>query len=399
MSPTSTLMLLSAVHSTTVLSGPFVTPSTIPPASTTVLTYDLWKGGLVCFAVAIVSVVGYFYRRRRKGTMSKPSLALPVIFSRDDTVLCSPSDTPYDTSLDCDRSVLQSGSNQMVKHAASTCNVDVVTMVQTGNAETIQVTEDQLRVDKYGKVEADHDCGVQLSVPTIAMTVADEYFVSPLSFKCALGQFNKKEDGPEHEEVDDDISIYSSESADATLHDSLLSETAERHVDIPEITLEYHMTVVACERPARSYNFDISVVGTTLRGGAFLTLPGTLHSPLTLPAGPRSPDDRRYGLVEMSDLASALAIKLDPPPSDIVLQAFDMSPVAPIARRHGQVDFSKYADAFNAESGTPSRCHRFLAKTHLFGEEEDYQDINSRLMDDLLQSIDEEVEFYNSFQL
>jgi hypothetical protein len=99
----------------------------------------------------------------------------------------------------------------------------------------------------------------------------------------------------------------------------------------------------------------------------------------------------------MSDLASALSIKLDPP-SDIVLQAFDISPVAPIARRHGQVDFSKHADALNAESGIPSRCHRALAETHLFGEEQrDYQDNNSRLMDDLLQSIDEEVEFYNSF--
>ncbi|KAG1888738.1 hypothetical protein F4604DRAFT_965186 [Suillus subluteus] len=98
----------------------------------------------------------------------------------------------------------------------------------------------------------------------------------------------------------------------------------------------------------------------------------------------------------MSDLASALATKLDHP-SDVVLQAFDMSPVAPIARRHGQVDFSKYADALNAESGIPSRCHRSLAETHVFGEEQEDQDINSCLMDDLLQSIDAEVEFYNSF--
>ncbi|KAG1766529.1 hypothetical protein EV702DRAFT_1256828 [Suillus placidus] len=402
MAPTSTLML-SAVHSTTVLSGPFVTPSTISPTGMTVLTYDLWKGGLVCFAVAIVSVVGYFYRRRRKGTTSEPKLpgpALPVILPHDGSVLCSPSDTPYDTYLACDRSVLQLGNNQLVDHVASTCNFDVIPMVQTGTAVTSQITEDQLRVGQYGEVdvtEADYGCGVQPLVPTIAITVADEDFVSPLSFQRALGLFDKKEDGSQYEKSDDDISIYSSESAEATLHDFLLSETAVPHIGVPEITCEYHMTVVACEWPARSYNFDISVVGTTLRGGAFLTLPGSLPSPSTLPAGPRSPDDRRHGLVEMSDLASALAIKLDPPPSDNVLQAFDMSPVAPIVRRHGQVDFSKYADVLNAESGIPLRCHRSLAETHLFGEEQDYQDINSRLMNDLLQSIDEEVEFYNSF--
>ncbi|KAG2139748.1 hypothetical protein DEU56DRAFT_942506 [Suillus clintonianus] len=403
MAPTSTLMLLSAVHSTTILSGPFVTPSTTPPPGTTVLTYDLWKGGLVCFAVAIVSVVGYFYRRRRKDTISKPKLPgimLPTILPRDSSVLCSPSDTPYDTSLSCDRSVLQSGSNQLVKHVASTCSVEVVPMVKTGTAEINLIN--QLRVGKYGEVdvtEADCDCGVQLSVPTIAITVADEDFVSPLSFQSALGLFDKNEDGPKHEEFDDDISIYSSESADASLHDSLLSETAGQHVNVtvPEITCEYYMTVVACEWPARSYNFDISVVGTTLRGGAFLALPGSLPSPSTLPAGPRSPDDRRHGLVEMSELANALAIQLDPPSLDILLRASDMSSVAPIARRHGHVDFSKYADVLNAESGFPLRCHRSLVETHLFGEEEDYQEINSRLMDDLLQSIDEEVEFYNSF--
>ncbi|KAG2035353.1 hypothetical protein BDR03DRAFT_1012691 [Suillus americanus] len=401
MAPTSTLMLFSAVHSTTALSGPFVTPSTISPTNTTVVTYDLWKGGVVCFAVAIVSVVGYFYRRRRKDTMSKPKLpglVLPVLLPRNDSVLSSPSDTPYDTSLTSDRSVLQLGSNQLVKHVASTCNIDVIPVVKTGTAVASHISEDQLRDGQFGEVdvtEADYDCGVKLSVPNIAITVADEDFVSPLSFQRALGLFDKKEDGPQHEESDDDISIYSSESAEATLHSSLLSETAEPHVDVPEITCEYYMTVVACEWPARSYNFDISVVGTTLRGGAFLTLPGCLPSPSTFPAGLRSPDDRRHGLVEMSDLASALASKLD---LGIALQAFDMSPVAPIARRHGQVDFSKYADALNAESGIPSRCHRSLAETHLFGEEqEDYQDINSRLMDDLLQSIDEEVEFYNSF--
>ncbi|KAG1811260.1 uncharacterized protein BJ212DRAFT_1483918 [Suillus subaureus] len=404
MAPTSTLMLLSAVHSTTTLSGPFVTPSTISPTSTTVVTYDLWKGGLVCFAVAIVSVVGYFYRRRHKDTMSKPKLpglVLPVILPRDDSVLCSPSDTPYDTSLTCDCSVLQLGSSQLVKHVASgTCNVDVIPMVQTGTAVTSQISEDQLRDGQLGEVdvtEADYECGVKLPVPTIAITVADENFVDPLSFQRPLGLFDKKEDGPQHEESDDDISVYSSESVEATLHSSLLSGTVEPHVDVPEITCEYHMTVVACEWPARSYNFDISVVGTTLRGGAFLTLPGSLPFPPTLPAVLRSPDDRRHGLVEMSDLASALASKLDPP-SDIVLQAFDMSPVAPIARRHGQVDFSKYADALSAESGIPLRYHRSLAETHVFGaEQEDYQDINSRLMDDLLRSIDEEVEFYNSF--
>ncbi|KAG1856304.1 hypothetical protein C8R48DRAFT_835420 [Suillus tomentosus] len=402
MAPTSTLMLLSAVHSTSVLSGPLVTPSTISPTGTTVLTYHLWKGGLVCFAVAIVSVVGYFYRRHRKDTMSKlPGIVPPVILPRDGSVPFSPSDTPYDTSLACDRSAVQLGSNQLVKHVASTCNVDVIPMVQTGTAITSQISDDQLRVGQYGEVdvtEADYDCGLQISVPTIAITVADEDFVSPLYFQRALGLFEKKEDEPQHEESNDDISIYSSESAEAALHDSLLSETVEPHVDVPEITCEHYVTVVACEWPPRSYNFDISVVGTTLRGGAFLTLPGPLPSPSILPTGPRSPNDRRHGLVEMSDLASALAIKLNYPPLDIVLQAFDMSPIAPIARRHGQVDFSKFADALHVESGIPPRCHRSLAETHLFGEEqEDYQDSNSRLMDDLLQSIDEEVEFYNSF--
>lgn len=129
MAPTSTLMLLSAVHSSTVLSGPFVTPSTISPTGTTVLTYDVWKGGLVCFAVAIVSVVGYFYRRRHKDTMSEPKqpgIALPVILPRDGSALCSPYDSPYDTSLACDRSVLQLGRNQLAKHVASPCNADVV---------------------------------------------------------------------------------------------------------------------------------------------------------------------------------------------------------------------------------------------------------------------------------
>jgi hypothetical protein len=129
MAPTSTLTLLSAVHSTTALSGPFVTPSAISPTSTTVITYNLWKGGLVCFAVTIFSVVGYFYRRRRKDTTSKPKLpglVLPAILPRDGSVLCSPSDTPYDTYLTCDSSVLQLGSTQLVKHVASTCNADVV---------------------------------------------------------------------------------------------------------------------------------------------------------------------------------------------------------------------------------------------------------------------------------
>jgi hypothetical protein len=100
----------------------------------------------------------------------------------------------------------------------------------------------------------------------------------------------------------------------------------------------------------------------------------------------------------MSNLASALAIKLDPPPSDIVLQVFDMSPVAPIAHRHGQVDSSKHTDTLNAKSDIPSPYHCSLAEAHIFGgEQEDYQDINSCLMDDLLQSLDEEVKFYNSF--
>lgn len=210
--------------------------------------------------------------------------------------------------------------------------------------------------------------------------------------------FDKEAGGSQLEEFDDDVSIYSSESAEATLLNSLLSETAEPHVGVPEITCEYYTTAIECEWPAQSYNFDISVVGTTLRGGAFLTLPGSLPSPSTLPAGPRSPADRRHGLVEMSNLASALAIKLDPPPADIVLQVFDMSPVAPIAHRHGQVDFSKYADALNAENDIPSPCHCSLAETHLFGEEqEDCQDMNSCLMDDLLQLLDEEVKFYNRF--
>jgi hypothetical protein len=245
------------------------------------------------------------------------------------------------------------------------------------------------------------------------VTATDEDFASPLvrnpasfrrrwlttiliqSFQRTLDLFDKKEDGPRHEEFDDDVSIYSSESAEAALN-SLLSETAEPHVDIPEITCEYYMTAIACEWPAQSYNFDISVIGTTLRGGAFLTLPGSLPSPSTLPA-PRSPADRRHGLVEMSNLASALAIKLDPL-ADIALQVFDMSPVAPIAHGHGQVDFSKYADALNAESDIPSPCHCSLAETHVFGEEqEDYQDINSCLMDDLLLLLDEEVKFYNRF--
>ena len=142
------------------------------------------------------------------------------------------------------------------------------------------------------------------------------------------------------------------------------------------------MTVVTCDSPARSYNFDIPNVGKTLRGGAFLTLPGLLPSPSTPPTRPRSPGDRRRGLVEMSDLASALAVQLDPPPLDIVLEAVDASPIAPTAR----------------ESDLPLRCHRSLAVPHLVGEEEeDCQEDNSRLMDDLLQSIDEEVEFYNSF--
>lgn len=186
MAPTSTLMLLSAVHSTSVLSGPLVTPSTISPTGTTVLTYHLWKGGLVCFAVAIVSVVGYFYRRHRKDTMSKlPGIVPPVILPRDGSVPFSPSDTPYDTSLACDRSAVQLGSNQLVKHVASTCNVDVVCgcspiamapdeadivwfqipMVQTGTAITSQISDDQLRVGQYGEVdvtEADYDCGLQV---------------------------------------------------------------------------------------------------------------------------------------------------------------------------------------------------------------------------------------------
>ncbi|KAG1764648.1 hypothetical protein EDD22DRAFT_1018449 [Suillus occidentalis] len=398
MAPTSTLTLLSAVHSTTVLSGPFVTPSTISPAGTTVLTYDLWKGGLVCFAVAIVSVVGYFYRRRRKEAMSEPKqpgTALPIILPRNDSAFCS----PYDTSLSCDRSVRQLGRNQLVKHVAPPGNIELIPMVHTGTAVS-QITEDQLRVGQYGEIdvtEADYDCGGQLSVPTIAMTVDDEDSASPLSFQCTLGLFDKKEGGSQHEEFDDDVSIYSSESAEAALLNSLLSETAEPHVGIPEITCEYYMTAIACEWPVQSYDFDISVVGTTLRGGAFLTLPGSLPSPSTLPAGPRSPADRRHGLVEMSNLASALAIKLDPPPADIVLQVFDMFPVAPIAHRHG-LDFSKYADALNAESDIPSPCRCSLAETHLFGEEqEDYQDMNSCLMDDLMQLLDEEVKFYNRF--
>ncbi|KAG2069763.1 hypothetical protein BDR04DRAFT_1232039 [Suillus decipiens] len=381
MAPTSTVMLLSAVHSTTVLSGPFITPSTISPTGTTVLTYDLWKGGLVCFAVAIVSVVGYFYRRRRKDTAISepkvPGLIPPVIVPRDDSVLCSPSDTPYDTSPTCDRSVLQLGSNRPVKHVASTCDADMIPVVKTAAAVTSQITEDQLRVGQYGEVditEANSDRGVKLSVPNIAITVFDEDFVGSLPFQRALGLSNKEEGRPRHEEFDDDVSIYSSESAEAILHNSLLSETAEPHVDVPEITCEYYMTVVACELSARSYNFDISVVGTTVRDSAFLTPPGSLSSPWTLPARPRSPDGRRHGLVEMSDLASALAIKLDPS-SDVVLQAFDIPPVVPITRRYGQVNFSKYANVLNAESDNPSR----------------------RLMDDLLQSIDEEIEFYNSF--
>ncbi|KAG2130450.1 uncharacterized protein EDB93DRAFT_1108380 [Suillus bovinus] len=379
MPPTSTLMLLSAVHSTTVLSGPYVTPSILSPTDTTVLTYDLWKGGLVCFAVAIVSVAGYFYRRRRKDTMFEsklPGLVLPVILPRDGSVLCSPSDTPYDTALTHDRSVLQ------------------IPMVQTGTVATSQVTDDQLHVGDV--TEADYDYRVQISVPTIAISVTDEDFISPLLFQRALDLSEKKED--DHEESDDDISVYSSESAEASLHNFLLSEIARPHVNVPEITCEHYMTVVACGWPARSYNFDISVIGTTLRGGAFLTLPSYPPSPLTLPARPRSTDDRRHGLVEMSDLASALATKLDHPSSDIALQASDMSPIPSIARRHGQADFSKYADALNAKSGIPSRCHRSLAETHSFGEQQEgYQDINSRLMDDLLQSINEEVEFYNSF--
>jgi hypothetical protein len=128
MAPTSTLKLLSAVHSTTVLSGPFVTPSTISPAGTTVLTYDLWKGGLVCFAVAIVSVVGYFYRRRRKDAMSEPKqpgIALPIILPCNDSAFCS----PYDTSLACDHSVLQLGRNQLERHVASPCNVEVICLL------------------------------------------------------------------------------------------------------------------------------------------------------------------------------------------------------------------------------------------------------------------------------
>ncbi|KAG2357200.1 hypothetical protein BDR07DRAFT_1531265 [Suillus spraguei] len=403
MAPTSTVMLLSAVHSTTVLSGPFVTPSTISPTGTTVLTYDLWKGGLVCFAVAIVSVVGYFYRRRRKDTSISepkvPGLVPPAILPRNDSVLCSPSDTPYDTSPTYDRSALQLGSNRLAKHVASTCDVDVIPVIKTTTAVTSQITEDQLRVGQYGEVdvtEANYDRGVKLSVPNIAITVFDEDFVGPLPFQRALGLSDKEEDGPRHEEFDDEVSIYSSESAEVTLHNSLLSEAAEPHVDVPEITCEYYMTVVACELSARSYNFDISVVGTTLRDGAFLTPPGSLSSASTLLARPRTPDDRRYGLVEMSDLASALAIKLDTS-SDIVFQVFDIPPVVPITRRYGQVNFSKYANVLNAQSDIPSRCHRSLAETHFFGEQkEDHQGINSRLMDDLLQSIDEEIEFYNS---
>ncbi|KAG0698010.1 hypothetical protein DFH29DRAFT_1020341 [Suillus ampliporus] len=405
MAPTSTLMLLSTVYPTTVLSGPFVTPSTTPPTGTTVPTYDLWKGGFVCFAVAIVSVVGYFYRRRRKGTMSKPKLpglVLPAIPPRDGSVLCSPSDTPYAASLNCDRSVLQSGNNQLVKHVVPTCNVDVISMVETGTAEINQVIEDELRAGIYREAdvtEADYDCGVQFPIPAIALTVTHEHVVSPLFSQRALSLFDKKKDGLGHdEELDDEVSIYSSESADTTLHDILLSETAEPRVDVPEITCEYHMIVVACESPARSYNFDIQVVGTTLRGGAFLTLPGYLPSPSTLPAEPCSPDARRQGLVEMSDLASALAVQLDHPPIDIVLQAFDVPPVPLIARRHGQVDFGKYAEALDVETGFLLRCHRSRPVPDLFGEdEEDCQETNSRLMDDLLQSIDEEVEFYNSF--
>ncbi|KAG1729083.1 uncharacterized protein EDB91DRAFT_1312733 [Suillus paluster] len=403
MAPTSTLMLLSAMHSTTVLSEPFVTPSTTPPVGTTVLTHDLWKGGLV-FAVAIVSVVGYFYRRRRKDTMSKPkapNLVLPAILPRDGSVLCSPSDMPYTASLNCDHPILQSGRNQLVKHAVSTCNVDIISMIETGTAEINQETEDELHVGKYREVdvtEADCDRGVQFRIPAIAITVTDDNFVSPLSSQRALGLFDKKEYGPEHEEVDDDISIYSSESADTSLHDSLLSEAAEPDVDVPEITCEYHMTVVACEPPARSYDFNIQVVGTTLRGGAFLTLPGSLPSPSIIPAGSRSPDARRHGLVEMSDLASALAVQLDYPPLDTVLQAFDVPSVPPTARRHGQVDFARYADALDVESGFLLRCQHSLPVSDLFEEEEeDCQDINSRLMDDLLQSIDDEVEFYSSF--
>lgn len=183
MAPTSTLTLLSAVHSTTVLSGPFVTPSTISPAGTTVLTYDLWKGGLVCFAVAIVSVVGYFYRRRRKDAMSEPkqpSIALPIILPSNDSAFCS----PYDTSLSCGRPVLQFGRNQLVKHVAPPCNVEVVCgcstvatapsevdivwlqipMVHTGTAVS-QITEDQLCVGQYGEIdvtEANYDCGGQV---------------------------------------------------------------------------------------------------------------------------------------------------------------------------------------------------------------------------------------------
>lgn len=70
-------------------------------------------------------------------------------------------------------------------------------------AAVSQITEDQLHVGQYGEIdvtEADYDCGgqvrnivshhhhqstvyilyLQLSVPTIVMTAADEDFTSPL---------------------------------------------------------------------------------------------------------------------------------------------------------------------------------------------------------------------------
>ncbi|KIJ61021.1 hypothetical protein HYDPIDRAFT_31720 [Hydnomerulius pinastri MD-312] len=389
-------------------------------------------GGGMFLAAAIISVAAYFYHTKRRPaipsdnrTSWKSNLRKLFVLDRDDTggsanhgpPRVSAPEIVSSTNVTCDPWYLTGGrpghvtvdigEPDVAPVKAARCTTPETATTAGGNSEAdgklVQGAATKPLLPAIGEVVEEEDIAVydaskelpvsEPSFPSAGVVEDAELDISDVkveneSRSVAIDDDEEDAKSDAGESVSSEDSVYSNESASSDLHDELLAAPL-----ISRSEIVGDVEVDALDN-LKSYDFTSNLIGTSLRNGAFLTLPDELDDwlpdqdlPSFTPSRPApsphalssaspsiassttSSTVRRYGLADMRQYAKALAVadehELDPSPE--FAEDVKASQVPVPVRRRGQVDMTRYAEALTTEARRPA-CE---PKLELIEEEEE----------------------------
>ncbi|KAH7888177.1 hypothetical protein F5I97DRAFT_961910 [Phlebopus sp. FC_14] len=397
MSPIAALLAPTSTLSTT---SPSLTAALYSPpnggGTSGMNLHVLSTGGIFLFAATIISFAGYFYHAKRRSKTNSGTLHnmfVPHVRSWRSSPSTHTTSDPDGASCVTPSA---EGSSQTecltggrLGHVA--INVEHPLVTGTGSTETFSMGISEVTVTGGLDVQSVGDPGTG-TTKTLLDTIREEdeedeapAFIDeasqgtltatfPLSeCKARMAEYNQSSTGVDvvssFFDIGDEDDDAKSEAASEYSTDSASPEHHSSFLGAPLITLTEapYIHVPMYDVPAKSFDFNIKLIGATIRDGSFLTNPDLLDdwfppqtfvaSPDPAPSPPTSADPivsstsscaRRYGMADMSEFAEALSTveenRIDS--SEFIEDARALSLLAYDLRNSQQLEVAKYTETF-----------------------------------------------------